>query len=160
MSISCFNALAETPPVISQEGPENGEKIFITHADECLAIIEAAAIEISIEGVSMIAYIPGDVTESWVSKMNVVGKLSNEEYNLCAIAYCKASEMAVTLKNSGNKERGSITGEFGWPGGVIIELDSGYLLAAFSGGSSQQDVDVSQKGLDWLVKKWADPASK
>ena len=131
-----------------------GEQLFIEHADKCLAVIEKAAQKLSIEGVAMIAFIPGDVSESWVSKMKVVGKLTNGEYNYLAIAYAKASEMAVTLKDSGNGDRKDIIGEFGWQGGVILKVSSGYLLAAFSGGSSQQDADVSKEGLDWLSKNY------
>ncbi len=131
-----------------------GEKNFLEHADECIAIIEKAAQKISINGVAMIAYIPGEVTESWVSKMKVMGKISNDKYNLCSIAYCKASEMAITLKNSGNEDRSSIIGEFGYEGGIIRKVNSGYIVAAFSGGSSQQDADVSKEGLDWLSQHY------
>ncbi len=80
--------------------------------------------------------------------------MGNEKYNFLAIAYAKASEMAVTYKDSGNSERESIIGEFGWQGGVIVKVSSGYLVAAFSGGSSQQDADVSKVGLDWLSEKF------
>ncbi len=154
ISVASFNVHAEIPGNNAKTSSANGEKIFLKNADECLSIIEAEAREISIEGVAMIAFIPGEVTESWVSKMKVVGKIISGEYSLLPIAYAKASEMANTLKNSGNTEREAFIGEFGWQGGVIMKVESGYLLAAFSGGSSQQDADVSQKGLDWLVKKF------
>lgn len=137
---------------INSELMKNGEQIFIKHADECLAIIEKAAQKLAITGAAMIAFIPGDVSESWISKMKVIGRLANDDANFLAIAYAKASEMAVTHKDSGNGERKDITGEFGWQGGVIIKVDSGYIVSAFSGGTGQQDADVAKEGLDWLSK--------
>lgn len=146
----CFNTQAANNPA----GPSDGEKIFIENADKSLEIIAKAAKEISIEGAGIIAYIPGDVSKSWVSKMKVMGRLANDDANFCAIAYAKASEMAVTLKDSGNGDRKDITGEFGWPGGVILKVKSGYILAAFSGGTGEQDVEVAKKGLDWLAEQY------
>ena len=137
---------------INSELMKNGEQIFIKHADECLAIIEKAAQKLAITGAAMIAFIPGDVSESWISKMKVIGRLANDDANFLAIAYAKASEMAVTHKDSGNGEREDITGEFGWQGGVIIKVDSGYIVGAFSGGTGQQDADVAKEGLNWLSK--------
>lgn len=159
-AVLILNVQAETNfansfnPKTSMEEKMTGEQIFIKNADKCLQIIEKAARKLEITGVAMIAYIPGDATEMWTSKMKVVGRLANDKLNFLAIAYAKASEMAVTLKDSGNSERGEITGEFGWQGGVIIKVDSGYLLGAFSGGSSQQDADVAKEGIDWLSKKY------
>ena len=138
----------------NKEVMKNGEQIFLKHADECLAIIEKAAQKLSITGAAMIAFIPGDVSESWISKMKVMGSLANEEANFLAIVYAKASEMAVTHKDSGNGDRKDITGEFGWQGGVIIKVDGGYLVGAFSGGTGQQDADVAKEGLDWLSEKY------
>jgi uncharacterized protein GlcG (DUF336 family) len=147
-----FTPASETKT--NKEVMKNGEQIFIEHADECLAIIEKAAKKISITGAAMIAFIPGDVSESWISKMKVIGRLATKEANFLAIAYAKASEMAVTHENSGNGERKDITGEFGWQGGVIIKVDSGYLVGAFSGGTGQQDADVAKEGLVWLSEKY------
>ena len=137
---------------INKEVMKNGEQIFIEHADECLAIIEKAAQKLAITGAAMIAFIPGDVSESWISKMKVIGRLANDDANFLAIAYAKASVMAVTHIDSGNGERKDITGEFGWQGGVIIKVDSGYIVGAFSGGTGQQDADVAKEGLNWLSK--------
>ncbi len=131
-----------------------GEQTFLEHASECLTLIERAAQEIPITGVAMIAFIPGERTESWVSRMKVVGKLADAKVNLLGIANAKAAEMAVTLKDSGNPARKEIRGEFGYRGGVIRKVDGGYLVGAFSGGSSQDDVDVTVIGLDWLTKQY------
>jgi uncharacterized protein GlcG (DUF336 family) len=71
----------------------------------------------------------------------------NKGANLHAIAYSKASEMADTLQASGSKARPPMTGEFGWPGGVIVRGKTGYWIAAFSGGKSEEDAAVSRAGL-------------
>lgn len=130
--------------------PGSKEKVFTKNATECLAIMEKAAQERSITGVAMIAFIPGDEALSWVSQMKVVGRLATENVNFLGVAYAKAAEMSVTLKNSGNEQRKDIIGETGWQGGVVMKVDSGYLVAAFSGGTGEQDVEVSQIGVEWL----------
>lgn len=105
----------------------------------------------------MVAYVEGDAVKGWSSKMVVVGVLTNlpteknRGSNLLGIAYAKASEMAETLKNSGQADRKPLTGEYGWPGGVIKKGKTGYLMAAFSGGPSASDVKISQAGLDVLA---------
>lgn len=135
-----------------QTGKNSGEKIFIKQADESLALIEQAAQKISIKGVAVIAFIPGDVSESWNSKMKVVGNLTSGKSNLLGIAYTKASEMADTHRDSGSKIREVYSGELGYQGGLIKKVNSGYLLAVFSGGSGEQDLEVAKIGLDWLAR--------
>ena len=115
--------------------------------------------ELKIEGVAVVAYIEGDSTRSWSSKMVVVGAMKNPPTekdrgaNLLAIAYSKAAEMAGTFKESGNEGRPAMTGETGWQGGLIKKGKTGYLIAAFSGGPSESDVKVSQAGLEVLARK-------
>ncbi|HAQ20830.1 MAG TPA: hypothetical protein DCR40_16600 [Prolixibacteraceae bacterium] len=135
-----------------QADTKTDQKIFVKQADQCLAIIEQAAQKISIKGVAIVAYLPGDVTETWISKMKVVGNLTSGKANLLGIAYTKASEMADTHRDSGSKIREIYNGELGYKGGLIKKVDSGYLLAVFSGGSGEQDLEVAQIGLDWLSK--------
>jgi hypothetical protein len=147
----CFNSYARTG---AEKNTSKGEQLFLKHADECLIQIENAAKEISITGVAVVSFIPDEVTESWISKMKVVGKLADDKSNLCAIAYSKSSEMAVTLKDSGDSTRKSIDGELGYQGGAIIKVKYGYLLAAFSGATGQQDYDVSKIGLEWFAQKF------
>ena len=147
----CFTSYAKTG---GEKKPLKGEQLFLKHADECLVQIEKAAKEISITGVAVVSFIPGDVTESWISKMKVVGKLADDKSNLCAIAYSKSSEMAVTLKDSGESARKSIDGELGYQGGAIVKVKYGYLLAAFSGATGQQDYDGSKLGLEWMAQKF------
>jgi uncharacterized protein GlcG (DUF336 family) len=55
--------------------------------------------------------------------------------------------MAATLKDSGSGIRPILTGELGWQGGVVSKGKSGIVIAAFSGGRSEDDVQVSRAGL-------------
>jgi hypothetical protein len=126
---------------------------FDKNADAALAAMRKRAGELGIGGVAVVAWFEGDVIQSWSSKMVVVGRHKDEPAgdnkgtNLLAIAYSKASEMADTLQASGSKVRPPMTGEFGWSGGVIVRGKTGYWIAAFSGGKSEDDVAVSQAGL-------------
>jgi len=132
-----------------------GEKIFIKQADKCLALIEQSAQKLSIKGVAIVAFIPGEVTESWISKMKVVGNLTGGGANLLGVASTKAAEMADTFKDSGSGIRKPLNGELGYQGGVIKKVDSGYILAVFSGGSSEQDVAVAKEGLNYLLQYYS-----
>ena len=60
--------------------------------------------------------------------------------------------MASTLQNSGTAKRPPMTGEFGWQGGVILQIKGGYIIVAFSGGKSEDDVQVSKAGLEIMKK--------
>ena len=132
-----------------------GEKIFIEQADKCLALIEQSAQKLSIKGVAVIAFIPGEVTESWSSKMKVIGFFTNSDSNTLGIAYTKAAEMADTFKDSGSGIRKPLTGEYGWQGGAIRKVEGGYILATFSGASGEQDYAVATEGLDFLYQSYS-----
>jgi hypothetical protein len=125
-------------------------------ADSALQAMRQRATELGIGGVAVVAYFEGDIVKSWTSKMIVVGRMKDEPSatdkgaNLLGIAYAKAAEMADTLKNSGSQVRPPMTGEYGWTGGVIARGKNGYLIAAFSGGKSDDDVKVSTAGVEQL----------
>ena len=129
-----------------------GEKIFVDQADKSLTLIEVAANKMSVHGVAMLAYIPGDTTKSWISKMKVVGVLENGKANYLAIAYSKAAEMADTYKDSGSGVREPLFGEFGYQGGILKKVHSGYILSVFSGATGEQDVELAKQGINWLSK--------
>jgi hypothetical protein len=130
----------------------NAER-FDQAADRALAAMRKRVGELGIGGVAVVAWFEGESIQSWTSKMVVLGKLkdeptaSNKGSNLLAIAYSKAAEMADTLKNSGSGVRPPMTGEFGWTGGAIQRGKTGYWIAAFSGGKSEDDLQVSKAGL-------------
>jgi hypothetical protein len=127
-------------------------------ANRALAAMKARAEELKIHGVAVVACFDAERGGSWSSQMVVVGTLKNAPTqkdpgsNLLAIAYSKAAEMADTLKASGSGIRKPLKGEFGWQGGLIRKGAAGYLIAAFSGGKSEDDLKVSQAGLDVLAK--------
>ncbi len=103
-------------------------------------------------GVAVVAFIPGEKTSNWTSRMQVVGSIVVGKSNVLAVAYTKAAEMADTLQNSGGGSRPPWKGEFGYRGGVIEKHAAGYLLAVFSGGKSEDDVAVAKAGLAQLGK--------
>jgi len=125
-------------------------------APRALAAMVAKAGELRIEGVAVVAWTDGDTVRSWSSRMAVVGSMTKPPAgndagaNLLGIAYAKAAEMAATLLDSGTATRKPMTGEFGWTGGLVRKGETGLLIAAFSGGPSEDDVKVSRAGLDVL----------
>jgi hypothetical protein len=129
---------------------QSGDTEFIKHADECLTVMEQAALKMKVKGVAVLAFIPDNKSISWISKMRVVGTMSNESSNYLAVAYSKMGEMAETFKDSGSGVREPKTGEFGWQGGTIKKVKAGYILAAFSGASGEQDFEIAGIGLDKL----------
>jgi hypothetical protein len=134
-------------------------RVFDEIADSALAAMTRRAEELKIKGVALVAYVEGENTKAWASKMVVVGSIKNppterdKGANLLAIAYSKAAEMADTLKDSGKAGRPPMTGETGWQGGRITKGRAGYLIAAFSGGPAEADVKVSEAGLEVLATK-------
>ena len=68
-------------------------------AGDALQAMQKRAAEISAIGAGMVAYIPGDATSGWSSRMIVVGKFIKDDTNLLAVVYTKAAEMADTLKD-------------------------------------------------------------
>jgi hypothetical protein len=143
---------ADTP----QSG-ENAAAIFNEIADAALAAMKKRAEELKMIGVAVVAYVPGDTARSWSSKMLVVGAMTKPGSlmkggeNFLGIAYTKAAEMAETLKDSGSKVRKPMTGEYGWQGGKVMKGKTGILIAAFSGGPSEDDVKASEAGLAVLA---------
>lgn len=162
-AILAMITLVGTPLLQAQDRPAaaiDKEAVgFDALADKALLAMTKRAEELKIKGVAVVAYIEGDTVMGWSSKMAVVGSLKNTPTdknrgsNLLGIAYAKACEMADTLKDSGDAGRPPMTGEFGWKGGLIAKGKTGYLIAAFSGGPSEDDVKVSRAGLDILAEK-------
>lgn len=154
----CINIHAQVPSTkthkMKNENLKTGEDIFVKHADKCLAIIEEEAQKLPIKGVALIAFIPGESTGSWISKMKVVGALTSEKSNFLGVASSKAAEMADLLQDSGSGIREPKKGEYGYKGGVIKKVKYGYVLAVFSGGTSEQDAEVAKLGLNWLCSQY------
>jgi len=147
-----WDAMAANPPK-----PVN-EKKFDALAAAALEAMKQKAAELKVTGVAVVNYAAGDSVQEWMSRMAVVGKMkdlptdTSKGNNLLGIAYAKSAEMADTLENSGTAKRPPMTGEFGWQGGVIQRVKSGYAIVSFSGGKSEDDVQVSKAGLEVLKK--------
>jgi hypothetical protein len=131
-------------------------KRFDALATAALTAMKQRAAELKVTGVAVVAYAPGQTIQSWTSKMAVVGKMKDppsateKGNNLLGIAYAKAAEMADTIQDSGKANRPPMTGEFGWQGGVVAHAKTGFVIVAFSGGKSEDDVQVSRAGLQVL----------
>ena len=156
----CLLAVATAVAVSSlsaQDKPLAPTPAFDATATLALGAMKARADELHVSGVAVVAYAPGDSVTSWSSKMQVFGSMTqpasanNKGSNLLGIAYAKASEMASTLKDSGSGVRAALTGEYGWQGGVVSKGRTGILIAAFSGGRSEDDVAISRAGLGALA---------
>lgn len=165
--ISCRFCLSQgSPPetakpiAVSVNGPFSPAD-FDASALAALQSMKDRAESWKVGGVAVVAYFEGDRAQSWTSKMLVVGRMkdnptaTDKGANLLGIAYAKAAEMADTLKDSGSQSRLPMTGEFGWEGGVIVRVKTGYVIAAFSGGKSEDDVAVSRAGAARISKDLA-----
>ena len=136
--------------------PVNAKK-FDALSTAALDAMKRKAAELNIQGVAVVSYAEGESVDRWTSRMAVVGHLTDVKAsangnNLLGIAYAKSAEMARTLKDSGTAGGAPMTGEFGWQGGVILKTGSGYVIVAFSGGKSEDDVQVSKAGLEVMKK--------
>jgi hypothetical protein len=136
--------------------PVNAKKLDAA-ATAALVAMKQKAAELNIQGVAVVNFAPGDGVDGWSSKMAVVGRLTDPKAsangnNLLGIAYAKSAEMARTLKDSGTAGGAPMTGEFGWQGGVVLKVEGGYVIVAFSGGKSEDDVQVSKAGLEVMKK--------
>jgi hypothetical protein len=157
--VACLDANAQKHDGVTADTAPSTATNFDEAANAALLGMRQRAGELGISGVAVVAYFEGDSIQSWSSKMTVVGRMkdnpspTDKGSNLLAIAYAKAAEMADTLKDSGSQMRPAMTGEFGWTGGVILHGKTGYLIAAFSGGKSEDDVKVSRAGVEVLKSR-------
>jgi uncharacterized protein GlcG (DUF336 family) len=53
--------------------------------------------------------------------------------------------------NSGSKIRPAFQGEFGFKGGVIKKVNTGYILTVFSGATGEQDFEIAQVGMNAML---------
>jgi uncharacterized protein GlcG (DUF336 family) len=162
LAFACTGA-AQDKPAAAPNAPEAAVsagpsgQAFSDLADQALQAMRERAETLKIKGVAVVAYVPGDDVKAWSSKMLVVGQLTSQSStndpgsNLLGIACSKAAEMATTLKPSGNAGRRKMTGETGFQGGWIAKGKNGWLIGAFSGGRSDQDLQVSKTGVAVLA---------
>ena len=133
---------------------------FDEQAAKMLELMRQHATEHNITGVAVVGYFEGDRIASLRSRALVVDRLTDPAKvnapgaNLLAIAYAKATEMAETHRPSGSHARPTMLGEVGWQGGMVARGESGYWIAAFSGGKSEDDAELSRKALSTLGAGW------
>ena len=121
-------------------------------ASRALGEMAAQARAAGVQGVAVVAWLADGGSLRWESRMQVVDKTvielpNGKGHNLIAIAWSKTAEMMATHQDSGRKDRTLYTGELGFPGGAIRPLGQGFVLAAFSGGTSEQDYILSESGI-------------
>jgi len=157
LAVAMAAATPGLPAEDRAQAPVTASSSFDATADMARKAMKARADELHVSGVAVVAYAPGNSVASWSSKMQVVGSMTqapspkDKGNNLLGIAYAKAAEMAATLKDSGSGVRPPYTGEFGWQGGVVAKGRTGIIIAAFSGGRSEDDVRISKAGLGVLA---------
>jgi len=142
---------------------KNKEKIFMDNfqivAKDMITEMENHARKLGVKGVILVASMD-DAGFSWISQMKAVDDIKvisdnpQQEYpgyNFIGIAYSKAAEMADTKLNSGSKIRPAFQGEFGFKGGVIKKVNTGYILTVFSGATGEQDFEIAQVGMNAML---------
>jgi hypothetical protein len=148
-------------PTSGTTGSTTIEGTFMEHFDvaagKMIAAMEDHARKLGVRGVIVVASMD-DAGFSWVSRMKAVNAIKDipehpekqeyPGYNFIGIAYSKAAEMADTKLNSGSKVRAAYQGEFGYPGGMIKKVPSGYILTVFSGATGEQDFEIAKVGMD------------
>jgi len=130
---------------------------FQSNAAKIIIEMENHARKLGVKGVIVVASMDNSGL-SWVSQMKAVDTIkvldgSPEKsqypgYNFISVAYSKAAEMADTKLNSGSKVRPAYQGEFGYQGGVIKKVQTGYVLTVFSGATSEQDLEIAKAGMN------------
>lgn len=133
----------------------NSEK-FDNIAELTLSKMEEEAKRMGVKGVAVVANLEEGDSISWASRMRVAGSMrtpadeEGEYFNFVGVAYAKMSEMMDTKQDSGSGIRPKIWGELGYQGGAIRSHDGGYIAAAFSGASSEDDYLISVAALDFI----------
>jgi hypothetical protein len=131
-------------------------KNFQIAAAKMIVEMEKHARMLGVKGVIVVASLDDDGM-SWVSEMKAVNAIKTVSdnpakeaypgYNFIGIAYSKAAEMADTKLNSGSKTRPAYQGEYGFQGGMIKKIESGFLLTVFSGATGEQDFEIAKVGM-------------
>ena len=117
---------------------------------KALEDMKAKAEEMGIQGVATASVLNKGETVDWIGEMKVVGtpyKLE-EGWNLVAIAWSKCGEVIATKADSGNPDHKRIMGELGFVGGAYDEYEGCKMAFAFSGATSEEDLEVAKYGIE------------
>lgn len=157
---SCFFLISHSiyaEPVVEAASQEVKYEDVQTHLVSAAELMQAEAKRLNIQGAAVVAYVKGAESGEWQTAVRTVGnwiEAPKQEgargANLVAIAYAKAAEALRTKKNSGASGAPPLIGENGWMGAAIEEFNGGYVIAAFSGGPSKIDLEVSKKGISFF----------
>lgn len=111
--------------------------------------MEKKALKMKVQGVGVACFLDEKSEVDWIGEMKVVQTPYNlkEGWNLVAIAWSKAGEVIASSANSGNPDREKIMGELGFVGGAYEECDGYKLAFAFSGATSEEDLEIAQYGI-------------
>ncbi|MEG1845207.1 MAG: hypothetical protein RR296_13290 [Clostridia bacterium] len=106
-------------------------------------------------GVAMVGVLKDERSFDWTFDFRVVDRILREEgaeepANFFAVVCSKVGEMITTFKDSGSGVRESVLGETGFRGGAIAPHNGGYVVCAFSGGTSDEDYAISKAALATL----------
>lgn len=113
--------------------------------------MEQKALQMKVQGVGVACFLDTAQSEvDWIGEMKVVESPYNlkEGWNLVAIAWSKAGEVIASNADSGNPDREKIMGELGFVGGAYEESDGYKLAFAFSGATSEEDLELAQYGIN------------
>lgn len=130
---------------------------------KALAAMETRRQELNVKGSAVVAITPPDQPESFVMQARIMGRYErppdpsrgegDKGTNFFSIAFSKLTEMVATQRDSGESpDRVLKKGEFGYKGGLVRHKDGYTLYAAFSGGSEAQDLEISEQGMQELLK--------
>lgn len=118
--------------------------------------MEKKALEMKVQGVGVACFLDKKSEFDWIGEMKVVQTPYNlkEGWNLVAIAWSKAGEVIASSANSGNPDRKKIMGELGFVGGAYEECEGYKLAFAFSGATSEEDLEIAEYGISEFKKRF------
>lgn len=128
--------------------------------EELVSITDLEGNKIDIEGelakIQGYCFLDKQSEVDWIGEMKVVETPYNlkEGWNLVAIAWSKAGEVIASSANSGNPDRKKIMGELGFVGGAYEECEEYKLAFAFSGVTSEEDLEIAEYGIAEFKKRF------
>ncbi len=135
--------------------PENNMNDLRNAVTVTLEEMAKKAKAMNMQGVAVASVLPKESAVDWIGEMKVVDTPFNAEggdkgWNLVAIAWSKAGEVIASGADSGNPERKCMTGELNYTGGAYDESEHYKFAFAFSGGLSEDDLEVAKFGISYL----------
>lgn len=119
--------------------------------------MDKKARSMNMQGVAVASILPRTSEVDWIGEMKVVDTPYNPDggdkgWNLVAIAWSKAGEVIASGADSGNPDRKCMMGEFNFVGGAYGESADYKYAFAFSGGLSEDDLEVAKHGICCMKK--------